>query len=748
MSVVYHYKRFNALIVDWLVLQNMGLCYASLLYSRICNKEDIIAIPFHSDTSPYQLIKNLCQNLGIRELVLLNLFDCMGQRKVETIIKKFHGTIGDICNISIGGVTETICSNLYGDINIKDIHVLKTLDHINHGFGEENSYQIPIGGNVSNSNLASILELVGSIDRIEVVLPKQKTKVDTWNEDWTTIVAPNTSGDSLINTIERQIKHLRCNSITLVGDIFDTSIWPDKNDFMAWLTLLNQRVPLFNIVLSTPARLVDKTFVKELYSLGITHYELQLSPSCTLPSKRDLIFNLIDTYREKGIYTSCRGNLLTEASSWAEARDAWKMCDRIGCDFLEMLGTVLHIGKEGWCGNLCRLLSSNFSLLSEYRAALKYIRIVEQQPEIHNHLHSSIIAFHRTKLNQARNWILSEISSYGVLDLDNNIITNIGQKATAQLLSVSETLTNAINTKCKKTIVAKNLSDNTDRSRVAMIVVTKNNDSMLHLCLNSIYLHTNCSYDLYITDCGNLQCDINGIQYRGRFNYEYLPRKRLKSFATAIGLMNAWEYDYILILSSNTCVIADNWLEEMLIELNIDSKIGAIGAYSNELDYNKDKYVAYLREYVLSSNWRTELGQDTSMRDDFLQDRLIKKGTSRLIGLAGYAQMYKGNVLRRIGLPVTEDRILKHEHWDSELSMRVLGYGYTIKDSPTIRNKLKYFTEVHCSRIPEVSLYEKLVEADRKWLVDNGHNGLAVLLDKNYNQSEVMHPCYYNWNRK
>ena len=752
MSVIYHNKRSDALIIDWSVLQSDKLNYVSLLSSHIDNKRDIISVPFSPVVSPYQTIKKICRQFGIRTLVLLNLFDYVGQRRAKIIIERLHNVVDSTYRICLGGVTETVCSDLFKESKTRGVCVLKTLEQLDNESTDINTRCIPIGNHVSNEIdsdqvFTSIFESINRVDRIELLLSTQEqTGQHRWCPEWMEVIDTNSTGDFIINTIEKHIQRLDCNSIMLTGCIFGSSIWPNKSAFISWLISLNQRNPILNIVLSTPPLSFDKAFANELHQCGVTQYELQLSPSCTLPSQKDLIYRMVDICIESGITPAYNGNLITEKSSWIDVRNAWNMCDRIGGDFIEMLGTIPHIGENGWCGDLCRLLSRT-SLLFEYRRAVKHIKIAEQHPELYNHQHSSITDFHRAKLDQTRNLILGKISNYGISNFNDKTIEYIAQKVATELTNISETLISMTSTDKGGVNTSEKLTTKVDSPNVAIIVTTENNESMLHLCLSSIYLYTNHPYDLFVIDCGTMPSHCSDIQCRGRFSYEHIPRKRLRSFSVASGLLKAWSYDYILILSANACVIADGWLDDMLNDLNTNPKIGAVGLCLGRLDYkkNKNEEVAHLHKFVLSADWQRELGYNPYATNDDLMRLLTKEGTSCFMELDGRVQMYKGNILRRIGLPIVQDSILKHKYWDSELSMRVICCGYDIKDSQAAWEKTIHFGEMSFSRIPGISFHEEFIKNNRKQLIKKGQETLARLLDDYNSKNNIVTPYYYDW---
>jgi len=374
-------------------------------------------------------------------------------------------------------------------------------------------------------------------------------------------------------------------------------------------------------------------------------------------------------------------------------------------------------------------MSKPQSILNEFNKMYLKLQLADINHGSNTMLHPSLRALYRVTFNHVRDYTLNGLSRHGVLGLQNHNFDKICELAAKDLNNLFE----AINEVTDQYIQVASTPDTdtlkTPHLDVAVIVVAANNHMHLKLCLNSIAMYTNIPYDLYVIDCGSRVSSIDNMVCSGQLKYERLHNSRLKSFATAWGIQRAWCHKYVVILNSNVCAIASDWLKEMIAELEESDDIGAIGIhYGGQLDYETQETARHLRDYVLSDRWYKSLRHASEEKDNDLLNRLSVNGKTCFSELTGVIQIYPGHMLRRIGVPIVDDRILKHTHWDSELSMRALASGYEIKNSKTASLKLKFFGERYNSGIPDVSSYMAFVEQDRSWLSRNGYENLALLL--------------------
>jgi hypothetical protein len=707
------------------------------------------------DHSPQQIIANLCQEAGIGTIILLNPFSYMGIRRLENVVQELRNTLPQNCQIYLGGAEETVCASVLGPATGEGILVADTLESPSIAQSTGRALYIPIAHNTvapleERRLLASLLSVWQCEDAIEILLPGQTRDrtSSSWDPDWTIVVAPGTTDHDLRTTIDERIQRLGCANVTLTGDLFGPELWPEKSVLISWLDALKRDCATISVAIQDGPQVLEESLLQELHGLGLNKFCLRLSPSDLVPEKTGILSDMIAACREAHVACTMRGSLVTKEASWQKVRELWMLCDRIGLDLVEMLGATRNVGNDGWCGALCGVLSQQPSLFFEYRCARRHLELTKAHPEMYGKPHPSLLAFYREKCEHTRNRVLGELSHRCVLKRDLTTVQQVSREVKSELTGISSGLLRLSGKRTHEPHIAASTASQGHCSDTAIIVVAQNNPYNVRLCLHSIFLYTDHCYDLFVVDCGNVQSSCAAAPSPGRFTYDRLPRQGLKSFVTAWAIDRVWgnnQYRYVLLLDSNACALEADWLSEMIAELEQSSDIGVVGIRCDELNYKRDEGAAYLLRYVLSPGWMQGMGLRPPQTPEDLVQQLSATGTSCLAELTGWVQLYRGDVLRRIGLPIVDDTRLKHNHWDSELPMRAVACGYKTSGSSTARNKLHYFGKYYDSGIAGVSSYADDINGVRKWLGDNGHTALAELLRENTGECKGVQPSYYDW---
>jgi len=738
MSTIFFQKDLKILLIDYSILDNRAPNYINLSYLDSISNNNISSTHITTKTNLFQTIKTMCKNFRPNAILVLNLLSHFGHTCATQTINRLRNMTGNKYTIYLGGDIEIACAKVFEKGFKKQNHLDSFGKHIQQELDIEIISAEYLFSNEMLNHLISMLKIFGIQDSLEIVLPRQKKSyLPACNNEWTMEIKSNHFHKSF-EAINERLKRLKCNNISISINLntLKVPIWQDKDRFVSWLSALSKQNSYVEITLLLTLPYVGKELLTELFKCcNIVKCEVQFLPLSLSSKNPESLFDIVDVCKTQGIPVANRGYLATETTTWVELQNIWQTCDRIGKNFLEILGAVPMTNKRGWCKDLCVLLSTS-KLLYEYQMTSKYLKIIKSMTDIFSYLHSSVLSFCNTRLEQAQNIIFNEISKYGISNIKYEITREAIKKIAEEITDVRKTF--------DYISINKDSKVSNCNSDIAVVIGVNNNESYLRLCLNSIYLNTERAYDLFIVDYGSVNSICDNFPTNGTLNYIHLCRPQLKSYAIALGLTKAWGYKYIFILSANACAIQEDWLNEMIRELDASPKIGAIGLQHGKLDYHdhKDKFTSYLHKYIVAKKWRSELAPQLFPTEDDLMKRLTVENTSCFSELTGSIQLYKGHILRSIGLPIVEDHILKHHHWDSELSMRVLGCGYEIETSTTAKKKIKFFNEYNYSQIPEVSKYAIDLQQTQMWLKDNKHNKLAMFLDSNPYEKTVTVPSY------
>lgn len=272
---------------------------------------------------------------------------------------------------------------------------------------------------------------------------------------------------------------------------------------------------------------------------------------------------------------------------------------------------------------------------------------------------------------------------------------------------------------------------------IATIIVTSSNDLFYtRQCLESIRRHTNFPYEVIVVDNGSQD---GTLQYLQTLDWVMVIANKENLYAAKAarqGIEASGDSAYVLLLDSDVVVFKDGWLTDMIGQLESDEKIGAVGPKYAALFYEEDEAAAKLKEYVLDKRWLENLIGPNDISQEELLSLLTQKpphpyGPS-FNELCGWAQLYKREVIEKIGVPITDDAFFEMFFWDSEYSMRALVFGYRLENSPVVngRNpKLHHFGGRSRLFYKNPLEYIKRVEEDKQFI--RKRRCMSLLLDIN-----------------
>ena len=249
MSIVYHHKQLNSLIIDWSVLCGDGPCYGNVAGLNTCNVPEI-AICRPKENSLEQSVENLLKQTNAEKIILLNLFEYMGPRRSTYVVREIQKAAGEHCSIFLGGGIELACSEILMDSCKAGTRVLRTLPDEDNVKLEQDNLFVPIGVNEPLDQepvrvLDAMLKSVGIEDTIEVLPSEQVSNqfINRWNSDWIIATKPDSTGNGLLDIISDRIQRLECLNIVLSGVLFRQNLWANKKDAISWIKSLLYRNP-------------------------------------------------------------------------------------------------------------------------------------------------------------------------------------------------------------------------------------------------------------------------------------------------------------------------------------------------------------------------------------------------------------------------------------------------------------------------------------------------------------------------
>lgn len=259
-------------------------------------------------------------------------------------------------------------------------------------------------------------------------------------------------------------------------------------------------------------------------------------------------------------------------------------------------------------------------------------------------------------------------------------------------------------------------------SREVKIVVTTCNDLFYaQQCLESIRTHTRYPHTILVVDNhstdGTLEYlhTLEGIQIIA--NMENMH----SAYAARQGVEAIGNAEYLIFTDSDVVIYEDGWLTEMVEHIDSDGQIGAIGPKCGELLFGAE-LSEIIKAYVLDKKWLERLIGPNTMSEHELLDLLTlvpqhSQGPS-FNELCGWAQMYKREVIEKIGLPET-NAFPPNQLWDSEYSMRVLPLGYRLENSPVVlssKAKMQHFGGRSKLFLTDPVRYAETIQADREYI--------------------------------
>jgi len=582
----------------------------------------------------------------------------------------------------------------------------------------------PISRNPGRDESQSSLDL---LDNLDVLIRRDAGPSGVLVRDNGLVVAPDATSQALSAAMSGRRSHpprvIFCNQHPRDGQVE-----PDIAGFASWFHAAKHCFPDSRVVYQDVLRPDHPRHISGFKAAGLDEFRVELAAADLEPARHRSVIGLHRACLDSGVKVTVGGQLTDSSSSWQNVRAAWDVCDRLGLDMLQMLART-PIGapneRAGWCGEVCQIMAADSNLFLQYRHVQATIMDMlcpsAQEPPANR----STITFLRHKAQQVRDLLLAELSRCGVRESELEQLRRSCAWAGSELHDVTKALEECdFRNPCAPTQFRKSASG---QAETAVIVVAQDNPAHVNLCLNSLLFNTNRPYDLFVVDCSRREMRIEPISCRGQLFWDRLPLNRDKSFATAWGIHRARDYRYVLFVDSNACAIASDWLDGLISELNSSSECDVVGVHGGMLDYAKEESVLHLKNHVMSPSWRKELGL-SGISDAELLSRLSVPGTSCFNELTGWIQLYRGDVLRRIALPIVDHPPLKNVHWDSELSMRAVACGAVLKNSEAAARSLHFFGARFDSGLGQLASYRGYVEQDARWLATNGHEFLAKFL--------------------
>ncbi|NYE56885.1 glycosyltransferase [Carboxydothermus ferrireducens] len=174
----------------------------------------------------------------------------------------------------------------------------------------------------------------------------------------------------------------------------------------------------------------------------------------------------------------------------------------------------------------------------------------------------------------------------------------------------------------------------------SIIILTLNNYEISKQCIESVLNYTSLPFELIIVDNGSTERDL--IEYlkelqerRDDVKVIFLPENVGYGFGNNIGLLYS-NGEYVVFLNNDT-IVTPNWLEKLILDLNMDEKTGLIGPRTN--------YVSG-EQLVLNANYKNlkELLEFASKWEavNYRETRETKR-------LVGFCLLAKKEVIEKIG---------------------------------------------------------------------------------------------------
>lgn len=198
--------------------------------------------------------------------------------------------------------------------------------------------------------------------------------------------------------------------------------------------------------------------------------------------------------------------------------------------------------------------------------------------------------------------------------------------------------------------------------KTSIIILTYNNLLYTKLCLESIRKYTTPkSYEVIIVD--NNSSDGSQTWIRTQKNVHSIFNRENRGFPKGCNQgMTISTGDNILLLN-NDVVVTSNWLDNLLIALHSESKVGAVGPVANVCSNNQNITVSYK---TLDQMQKFASNYNKSYPDKWTQKK-------RLIG---FCMLFKREVLNKVGF--LDELFSPGNFEDDDYSLRIRLAGYKL----------------------------------------------------------------------
>lgn len=516
--------------------------------------------------------------------------------------------------------------------------------------------------------------------------------------------------------------------ITLHGDVLRSALWPNMCAFGRWIATLRDAHCGRGISLSDVPRRPYIDSLAELAGSGIQYFEVCIDPSTVLSGRWKQVLEFIEAGRHLDLRLAAEGHLIEPQHEWEAFRRGWTCADRLGLDFLQVLGrTPIRSLSSERGGNFSSQLIMSLrrlpNLLLRYESALLALRYSYRPGD---HRRESLADFLHRSLQEVRQHMQHAIAAVASLGPAAADIAGARQWSLDRLemvLAQSDTLA----APPEPAVVRRRPI--ASAGRTAVVVTTHDNDAHTTACIQSLRAAPGRPFDLVIVDHSRQPTRHRCDSCQGDTVYHWHPHHRYAAFDAAFGLAVGWRHDYIIWLDSAVFAVRSHWLAALLDELHSTARDCVLGLdWGHSLDYTVHEVAMALRRRAISSSWKRQCNVTEDEADDSLLKRLCFTGTTSFDALADWIQVYPASVLHQVGLPVLDDPLLRRTGWGAELSLRVQAQGGCVLRSHILSDCFYYCGYRQNSGVLGGARYARRVAADAASLENLGQPGLADLL--------------------
>lgn len=261
----------------------------------------------------------------------------------------------------------------------------------------------------------------------------------------------------------------------------------------------------------------------------------------------------------------------------------------------------------------------------------------------------------------------------------------------------------------------------------SIVIPTFNQLSLLMQCINSIIENTNPAYEIIVVDNASTDGTSNYLQQLGgQVRYRVLENNRGFSGAINVGMMMA--KGRMILLLNNDTLVTEKWLDNLLICLNSDERIGMVGPITNYISGDQRVDVPY--EDIAD--------MPRFARENNLSDAARWRWVDRL---TGFCLLFRRELFDGIGYFDEGFEIGNFEDDDYNIRVRLLGKNLVIAQDAFIHHFGSVSMKVLGDQFFEVNNRNQLYFMD-KW--QNPYEWIHQAMQRpELEQGTLAHTAHY-----